>query len=77
MERIHELRERIDKIDKNILELLEERLSLVKEIGEIKKELDIPITDSDREQIVLERSGEFRDVFKKIIKKSKEEEEDV
>ena len=75
MERIHELRERIDKIDKEILELLEERLSLVKEIGETKKELDIPITDSDREQVVLARSGEFKEIFEKIIEKSKEEED--
>mgnify|MGYP006303112887 CR=1 FL=1 len=38
MERIHELRERIDEIDEEILELIDERVGLAKKVGKKKKE---------------------------------------
>ncbi|MFO7992167.1 MAG: chorismate mutase [Thermoplasmata archaeon] len=74
LERIHELRERIDQIDKEILKLLHERIAVAKEIGKIKRERGIPITDADREKMVLDRADRYRDIFEKIIKTCKEEE---
>ncbi|MFW6065173.1 MAG: chorismate mutase [Candidatus Natronoplasma sp.] len=74
MERIHEHRNRIDQIDEEILKLLEERVAVAKEIGKIKREKGISITDTYREKVVLDRADRHRDVFEKIIKTCKEEE---
>lgn len=67
MERLHELRKEIDEIDEQIIKLLEERLRIAKEIGEIKRELNLPIRDEKREEEVLKKAGKFREVFKKIV----------
>lgn len=67
MERLHELRKEIDEIDKQTIELLEKRVRIVKEIGEIKRELNLPIRDEKREEEVLRRAGKFREVFEKIV----------
>lgn len=67
MERLHELRKEIDKIDKQIIELLEKRVRIAKEIGEIKRELNLPVRDEKREEEVLRRAGKFREVFEKIV----------
>lgn len=72
MERIHELRERIDEIDEEILELLDKRAKVAKEIGEIKREKGISITDNEREKEVLKRTGRYREVFEEIISACKE-----
>ena len=53
--KLEEYRGKIDKIDEEIAKLLAERLMLVKQIGKIKKENNIPIVDNDRFQKVLER----------------------
>ncbi len=71
MERIYELRERIDEIDEEILSLLDERVMVAKKIGRVKREKDLSITDSDREEVVLERADPYREVFKEIIKACK------
>ena len=67
MERLHELRTEIDGIDRQIIELLEERAKLTREIGKIKRELNLPVKDEKREEEVLKRAGRFREVFKKIV----------
>ncbi|HII67900.1 MAG TPA: chorismate mutase [Thermococcaceae archaeon] len=67
MERLHKLRKRIDEIDEQITELLEERARIAKEIGEIKKELNLPIRDEKREKEVLKRAGKFKKVFEEIM----------
>lgn len=74
MERIHELRERIDEIDEEILELLDERVDTSKEIGEIKREKGISITDTEREEEVLERAKGYKAVFEEIINTCKKKE---
>lgn len=74
MERIHELRERIDEIDEKMLKLLDERVAVAKEIGKMKRERGVSITDTDREKVVLDRADQHREVFEKIIKTCKEEE---
>ena len=52
---IEEARKDIDKMDDNIIELLAKRKNLIKEIASIKKELNKPIIDEDREQEIIER----------------------
>ena len=52
---IEEARKDIDKIDDNIIELLAKRKNLIKEIASIKKELNKPIIDEEREQEIIER----------------------
>ncbi len=56
------LRQEIDKIDEEILRLLNERAKLAKRIGEIKTKLNLPIHVPERE----------RQIFEKILKLNKE-----
>ena len=74
---IAELRQAIDEIDEKILDLINQRLSLANQIGEFKKQGDIQIRDSEREQEILNRllvknngpigSDGLRNIFKAII----------
>jgi len=48
-QRVHSLRCAIDTVDKRIIELLQERATLSKEIVQVKKELDLPILDPARQ----------------------------
>ncbi len=74
MEEIYELRNEIDKIDEAIIELLDKRVKLGCKIGEFKVLRDLPVEDTGREMKVLERAGDYRDIFHRIISKTKREE---
>ena len=52
---IHELRESIDQIDRQIVRLLAERLELVKRVGEIKRGHSLDVHDPVRERDLLEK----------------------
>jgi chorismate mutase/prephenate dehydratase len=52
---IGELRQAIDEIDERILELINQRLSLAKQIGDFKKQGGLQIKDSDREKGIINR----------------------
>lgn len=58
---IDDLRKKIDNIDSNITDLLNERAIVVKEIGKKKKKINREIYDPEREQLI----------FKKIKEKNK------
>lgn len=62
MEELKKLRERIDRIDEEILKLLNERAKLAKRIGEIKTKKNLPIHVPERE----------REIFEKILRLNKE-----
>jgi chorismate mutase len=47
-------RERIDEIDRRLVELLNERTSIVEEIGRVKKEANLAIYEPKRESEVFE-----------------------
>lgn len=47
------LRDKIDSVDKQMIELLAERLSLVEQVGEVKSEHGLPIYAPDREAAML------------------------
>ncbi|MCX8085063.1 MAG: prephenate dehydratase [Calditerrivibrio sp.] len=80
MDRLSELRSKIDEIDNTILQLLNERAKLVIEIGHIKKAQNAPLYVPSREKAIYERlkalnPGPFpndalRNVFREIISAS-------
>ncbi|MCL9781368.1 bifunctional chorismate mutase/prephenate dehydrogenase [Vibrio sp. S4M6] len=50
---LSELRDQIDDVDKQILDLLSQRLALVEKVGEVKSEHGLPIYAPDREAAML------------------------
>ena len=55
---IQELRTEIDQIDRQIVDLLKQRLETANEVAEYKRERDLPVLDSRREQALMERISE-------------------
>lgn len=69
---LEKLREHIDKIDFNLLELLAKRMSVVEKIGQFKKENNITILQPERwNEIVLTRTGdgETKELSRKLVLK--------
>jgi chorismate mutase len=56
--RIEQLRVSIDEIDQRILALLAQRLRLVLEVGEVKREQSLEVFDPDRERRLIDKLGE-------------------
>jgi 3-deoxy-7-phosphoheptulonate synthase / chorismate mutase len=52
---IPQLRQSIDQLDRQILELVSERLRLVMQVGEVKRGLGLEVHDPAREREMLER----------------------
>ncbi|MEZ9699989.1 bifunctional chorismate mutase/prephenate dehydrogenase [Vibrio sp. 10N.261.46.E12] len=50
---LNELRDQIDAVDKQILDLLAQRLALVEKVGEVKSEYGLPIYVPEREAAML------------------------
>ena len=59
MERLNNLRDKVDVIDKQMAKLFAERIELVKEIAQVKKELELPIYDQGRETVIIIRNGAY------------------
>ena len=55
---IKELRNSIDKIDDQIFDLIMKRFDYVEKIGNIKNEMNMPVDDKAREEIIIERLSE-------------------
>ncbi len=49
------MRQSIDQLDRQILELVSERLRLVMQVGEVKRGLGLDVYDPTRERDLLER----------------------
>jgi chorismate mutase len=74
---ITECRERINLLDRRLLQLLNERTRLVEEIGRVKRECHMPIYEPKREEEVLQNVAEHnagpmapdaaRRIFERII----------
>ena len=69
-------RQRISQIDRILIQIIEERVEVGKEIAEIKKQKDLPIENSDQEERVIERAQDrtdldVEDVFRDIIELTK------
>lgn len=73
------IRNRIDRIDDQLLALLLERFALMKDVAEAKKSSGVPLTDSAREESILTRRSseapgyedEVRDFFSSLMELSK------
>lgn len=66
MQRISDLRKKIDTIDEQILLLLKERLEVSKRIGRMKKDHGLPLRDPRREE----------EVYAKVMKEASQRELD-
>lgn len=81
MDSIQNYRAEIDDIDLQIAQLLEKRFEVVKNIGNYKRERNLPVQDLDRDDIVISNainslksntySEEVRKVFSNLIWVSK------
>jgi chorismate mutase len=57
--RLRGLRERIEQIDRSLVELIADRVRLAREVGDAKRELGLPTLDPAREALVVRRAGEL------------------
>ena len=79
---INKIRSQIDHIDDKIISLIVKRLQKAKKIGDIKKELKLPIYDKKREDIIINRliektknqlnANQIKQILKPIINISKD-----
>lgn len=56
---LEQLRDGINNIDHQLMELLDKRFELVKQVGAYKKENKLPIVDNDRQKFILEKANNF------------------
>ena len=54
MSEIDVLRKDIDRLDKEIADLLLARFAVVKEIGAVKKREGLPVTNTGRDEVVIQ-----------------------
>lgn len=77
MDQIKIYRDKIDKIDNQIMQLLEERFNIVLEIKTYKQQQNIAIFDPSREQQILNKcqnykfNNEITNIYKHILNESK------
>ena len=58
-DRLEACRQEIDSIDQRIVELIQQRAQVVKEVGVIKREAHLPVRVASREQQVIEKAQEL------------------
>lgn len=78
---LDELRRSIDAVDQQILKLVHERVRLVMQVGEYKRERGIPVYDPARERALLERlckaaeppldADTVRRIFERLVDESR------
>jgi len=69
-------RQRISQIDRILIQIIEERIEVGKEIAEIKNRKDLSIENPEQEERVIERAQDrtdldVEDVFRDIIELTK------
>ena len=83
---IDELRKSIDKLDREILNILSKRKGLVKEVGKTKKSLNFPVFDKKREDKIISNiskeakrlgldADSVSDIFSSIFQSSRSEQQ--
>jgi chorismate mutase len=60
---LEELREEIESIDREIVELIARRTYVAETIADVKDEQGLPTTDEEQEQAVMDRAGENAERF--------------
>jgi chorismate mutase len=56
-EELARIRGEIERIDREIVELIAERVALARQVGAVKQELGMPTLDPPREAAVVRRAG--------------------
>jgi len=74
---IADWREKIDELDRRLVDLLNQRASAAQEIGKLKRNTSMPIYEPEREKIIFENvrkvnrgplpDSELRHVYERII----------
>ena len=59
MDDLHRLRQDIDAIDRQLVELFRRRMDVTRKVGEYKRAQGIPVLDQERERQVLQNKGEL------------------
>ena len=62
-EELAELREEIEEIDHDIVELIARRTYVADSVAQVKAEHDLPTTDESQEDVVMKRAGENAERF--------------
>ena len=75
--RVREIRERVDRVDRELVRILNERARLVQEVVAVKAEAGKPLFDAKREEEILRRVAEenegpiydssMREIFELIL----------
>ena len=60
---LDELREEIQTIDREIVELIAQRTYVAESIAAVKREKGLPTTDESQEEAVMERAGDNAEQF--------------
>ncbi|WP_336023074.1 chorismate mutase [Halobellus salinisoli] len=60
---LDELREEIEDIDREIVELIARRTYVADSVAQVKAERDLPTTDEGQEERVMERAGRNAEQF--------------
>ena len=60
---LDELREEIEDIDREIVELIARRTYVADSVAQVKAEQDLPTTDEGQEERVMERAGRNAEQF--------------
>ena len=60
-EKVQELRDRVDEVDKDLVRALNERARIVQEIMAMKAEAVSPVYDPKREEEILQRAMEYNE----------------
>ena len=58
-QRMEQLREEIESIDRSIIELIARRVELAREVGRAKRAANLPTLDPAREAAVVRRAGQI------------------
>lgn len=79
---LQQLRKQIDRLDSQILKLLNRRAAMAQRIGALKRKRNLPIYDGERERAVLQRlidssdgplpPASTRKIFSEILRRSRE-----
>lgn len=59
MEDLTELREKLDIIDREMANLFEQRMEVIENVRIYKKQNNLPILDSNRENSMLEKNSKY------------------
>ena len=58
-EQLATCRQQIDSIDQRLVDLIQARARVVQQVGAIKQEAHLPVTDTSREQVVVQKAEEL------------------